>query len=86
LLSYRTLSFKYKNAQVSNVSVALVIDDLASEQPWQARGLKIQGTTEIVERNGRFTVTVHPQRLWSRGLEGDSFKDGKPVCRTATFA
>lgn len=79
-------TFKYKNVKAGNASVALVIDDLASEQPWRARGIKIHGKAEIVEINGRLTLAVHPQRLWSWGMEGMTFKDGKPVSRKATFA
>ena len=79
-------TFKYKNVKAGNPSVSLVIDDLASEQPWYARGIKIHGKAEIVERNGRLALAVHPQRLWSWGMEVDAFKDGKPVSRKATFA
>jgi pyridoxamine 5'-phosphate oxidase family protein len=79
-------TFKYKNVKAGNASVALVIDDLASEQPWQARGIKIHGQAEIVESNGRLTLAVHPQRLWSWGMDGEAFKDGKPVRRKATIA
>jgi pyridoxamine 5'-phosphate oxidase family protein len=60
-----------------------VIDDLASLQPWQARGIKIHGRAEIIEANGRASLIVHPQRLWSWGVDGAAFKDGKPVSRKA---
>ena len=79
-------TFKYKNVKAGNAFVSLVIDGLASEQPWQARGIKIHGKAEIVEINGRLTLAVHPQRLWSWGMEGQAFKDGKPVRRKVTFA
>ena len=79
-------TFKYKNVKAGNTSVSLVIDDLASEQPWQARGIKIHGEAEIVDRNGRLVLAVHPKRLWSWGMEAEAFKDGKPVSRKATFA
>jgi pyridoxamine 5'-phosphate oxidase family protein len=79
-------TFKYKNVKAGNASVSLVIDDLASEQPWQARGIKIHGQAEIVEKNGRLALVVHPKRLWSWGMEAEAFKDGKPVSRKATFA
>jgi len=79
-------TFKYKNVKAGNASVSLVIDDLASETPWQALGIKIHGQAEIVEKNGRLALVVHPKRLWSWGMEADAFKDGKPVSRKATFA
>jgi pyridoxamine 5'-phosphate oxidase family protein len=43
---------KYKNVRDGNKEVALVIDDLESVQPWKPRGMKINGTAEIVEHNG----------------------------------
>lgn len=79
-------TFKYKNVKAGNASVSLVIDDLASETPWQACGIKIYGQAEIVEKNGRLALVVHPKRLWSWGMEAEAFKDGKPVSRKATFA
>jgi pyridoxamine 5'-phosphate oxidase family protein len=78
-----TRTFKYKNVKAGNELVSLVIDDLASLQPWQARGIKIHGRAEIIEANGRASLIVHPQRLWSWGVDGAAFKDGKPVSRKA---
>ena len=60
-----TRTFKYKNVKAGNQLVSLVIDDLASVQPWVARGIKIHGTAEIVESGGRALLIVHPLRLWS---------------------
>jgi hypothetical protein len=62
-----------------------VIDDIASEQPWWARRIKIHGKAEIVEANGRLSMIIHLQLLWSWGIEGGPFKDGKPVSRKAKF-
>ena len=76
-------TFKYKNVKAGNALVSLVIDDIASEQPWRARGIKIHGKAEIVEANGRLSLTIHPQRLWSWGIEDGLFKDGKPVSQKA---
>jgi len=78
-----TKTFKYKNVKAGNDLVSLVIDDLASVQPWQARGIKVHGRAEIVEVNGRASLIIHPQRLWSWGVDGEAFKDGKPVSRRA---
>lgn len=79
-----TKTFKYKNVKAGNDLVSLTIDDLASVQPWQARGIKIHGKAEIVETNGRASLIVHPVRLWSWGVDGEAFKDGKPVSRKAS--
>ena len=78
-----TKTFKYKNVKAGNDKVSLVIDDLASVQPWVARGVKIHGTAEIVEGNGRASLIIHPKRLWSWGVDDVAFKDGKPVSRKA---
>jgi pyridoxamine 5'-phosphate oxidase family protein len=78
-----TRTFKYKNVKAGNELVSLVIDDLASIQPWQARGIKIHGRAEISQSNGHDAMIVHPQRLWSWGVDGDAFKNGKPVSRKA---
>lgn len=79
-----TKTFKYKNVKAGNDLVSLVIDDLASVRPWQARGIKIHGKAEITEANGRASLVIHPQRLWSWGVDGEAFKDGKPVSRKAS--
>lgn len=76
-------TFKYKNVKAGNALVSLVIDDIASEQPWRARGIKIHGKAEIIAANGRLSLAIRPQRLWSWGIEGEPFRDGKPVSRKA---
>lgn len=78
-----TKTFKYKNVKSGNALVALVIDDLASIQPWVARGIKIHGEAEITEANGRASLLIHSRRLWSWGIEKTAFKDGRPVSRKA---
>jgi pyridoxamine 5'-phosphate oxidase family protein len=79
-----TKTFKYKNVKAGNVLVSLVIDDLASVQPWVARGLKVHGTAEIVEGGGRASLVIRPKRLWSWGVDDVAFRDGKPVSRKAS--
>lgn len=81
-----TRTFKYKNVKAGNNLVALVIDDLASVQPWVARGIKIHGSAEVLENDGRATLLITPQRSWSWGIEDLAFKDGKPVSRKVTHA
>lgn len=78
-----TKTFKYKNVKAGSDLVSLVIDDLASVQPWVARGTKIHGRAEIVETDGRASMVIHPKRLWSWGVDDVAFKDGKPHSRKA---
>ena len=76
-----TKTFKYKNVKNGNVRVALVIDDLASLNPWTPRGVKIHGIAEIGESHGRAVLIITPERSWSWGIHKQSFVDGKPSSR-----
>jgi pyridoxamine 5'-phosphate oxidase family protein len=63
-----TKTYKYKNVRAGNDKVAIVIDDLASRDPWRPRLLKLFGRAEIVERDRRPWLRIHPDRKWSFGL------------------
>ncbi len=41
----------------ANPQVAIVIDDLASTNPWQARSVRVRGTAEAFESGGE---QIHP--------------------------
>jgi pyridoxamine 5'-phosphate oxidase family protein len=64
-----------------NRRVALIIDDLASVQPWTPRGIKVHGSAEIVERDGVFGpgryFAITPQVSWSWGIVGSAFEEGR---------
>jgi pyridoxamine 5'-phosphate oxidase family protein len=62
-------TFKYKSIKTGNDLVAIVIDNLASTNPWKPRGVKIHGTAEIIEAGERSSLLITPQRLWSWGVE-----------------
>ncbi len=64
-----TRTYKYKNVEAGNEKVAIVIDDLASRDPWRPRLLKFFGRAEIVERDGRPWLRITPERKWSFGIE-----------------
>lgn len=74
-------SRKYKNIQNGNVKVALLIDDLASIEPWNPRGIRIYGTAEPVERVGMFGpgayLRLTPLVSWSWNIEGPAFVRGR---------
>jgi pyridoxamine 5'-phosphate oxidase family protein len=67
------LSRKYRNVLDGHTKVALIVDDLASVQPWRPRGIKIHGTAEVVERSGHFGagryLVITPTVSWSWGIE-----------------
>jgi len=68
-------SRKYKNVAAGNHKVSLIIDDLASVQPWKPRQIKVHGVADIVERDGRFGhkeyLAIRPTVSWSFGIEAD---------------
>ncbi len=67
---------KYHNVDRGNHMVALVVDDLVSIQPWKARGIRIYGTADFVEREGRYGqeryMRITPHTSWSWGIEGSA--------------
>jgi pyridoxamine 5'-phosphate oxidase family protein len=72
-------SRKFRNL-ASNDTVALVIDDIASRNPWRVRCLEIRGTAEQVEAGDRRTephgdeidsamIRITPRRIISFGID-----------------
>jgi len=57
---------RYKNVR-ANPRVSVVIDDLASVNPWSPRGIKIIGTAVIEEFDGspRFRITPEVIISWA---------------------
>jgi pyridoxamine 5'-phosphate oxidase family protein len=74
-------SRKYRNIAAGNRKVALIIDDLASVQPWTPRGIKVHGVAEIVQRQGQFGpgdyFVIRPTVTWSWGIVNASFVEGR---------
>ncbi|ORM38149.1 PPOX class F420-dependent oxidoreductase [Williamsia sp. 1135] len=65
-------SQKFKNL-ATNPTVAFVVDDIVSREPWRVRCLEIRGTAEQVgtgsERgNEGPLIRIHPTRIISFGL------------------
>src|ERR1700722_4265560 len=74
-------SRKFRNV-ASNNTVALVIDDIVSRNPWRVRCLEIRGTAELAESGARRTepnddethpgiIRIPPRRIISFGI-GDA--------------
>ena len=69
---------KYRDVQ-SNPRVAIVIDDLASTDPWRPRMIEIRGEAEILPSGGEAIgrgfdpdmFRIRPKRVISIGIEGD---------------
>lgn len=76
---------KYKNIMAGNHKVSLIIDDLKTRDPWQPRGIRIDGITEIVERQGHLGpgryLAITPLVSWSWGIEPIASEEGKVARR-----
>lgn len=68
---------KYRNVEATG-QVALVVDDLASTDPWRVRCVEIRGTAEVVPGTPQpgssgdgALIRIHPKRVISFGLDLD---------------
>jgi len=63
-----TKTVRYRNL-LANPQAVIVIDDLATSEPWAPRGVKIRGAA-IVEQGtqGKF-IRITPKTIWTWGLE-----------------
>jgi pyridoxamine 5'-phosphate oxidase family protein len=69
-----TKTRKYYNVKATG-RASLVVDDLASVDPWRPRLVKVTGRAEIdTDDREKPTIRIHPETVWSFGL-GDS---GRP--------
>ncbi len=62
-------SKKYRDVQRTG-RAAIVIDDLASTDPWRPRGIEIRGPAEAVTGPAPL-IRIHPERVISWGLTND---------------
>ena len=58
---------KFRDVQ-SHGRAAVVIDDLASTDPWRPRGIEVRGRAEAVE-SPRQLIRIHPERIVSWGID-----------------
>ena len=69
---------KYRDVQ-SNPRVAIVVDDLASIDPWRPRMIEIRGEAEVLPSGGETIgpgfdppmFRIRPKRIVSVGIEGE---------------
>lgn len=59
-----THTVRYRNIQ-SNPRVSVVVDDLASVNPWSPRGIKIIGTAAIEDVDGSPRFRISPEVIIS---------------------
>ena len=61
---------RYHNVSAGNRKLALVIDDVASTEPWSPRFLRIYGTAEVMSGEYPY-LRVTPTISWSSNLSGE---------------
>jgi len=58
---------KYRDVQRSG-RAAIVIDDIATVNPWHVRGVEVRGRAEALE-HPRPLIRIHPERVVSWGID-----------------
>ena len=70
-----TKTRKYYNAKATG-RASIVVDDLASIDPWRPRMVKVTGRVEIgTDDRGKPNLRLHPETIWSFG-HGDDERPG----------
>ncbi len=62
-----TKTIRYRHL-LENPQAAIVIDDLASVDPWRPRGVKVRGPATLEDDEGRLRIRIRPQVVWSWGI------------------
>jgi pyridoxamine 5'-phosphate oxidase family protein len=65
-------SKKYRDVRTTG-RAAIVIDDLASTNPWRPRGIEVRGRAEALEQPA--LIRIHPERIVSWGIESEAIAD-----------
>lgn len=65
-----TKTVRYGNLK-ANPRAVIVIDDLASTDPWAPRGVKVRGSAALEEHDGRLQIRITPEVIWSWGINPD---------------
>ncbi|HZD23188.1 MAG TPA: PPOX class F420-dependent oxidoreductase [Acidimicrobiia bacterium] len=58
---------KYRNV-VANPQAALVVDDLASVDPWHPRAVVVQGSAAALDEDGQAVIRIRPNKIISWGM------------------
>ncbi len=62
-----TATLRYRNIQ-ANPRATVVVDDLATRQPWAPRGIKVRGSVTIEEHGGQARFRISPEVIFSWGI------------------
>jgi len=64
---------RYRNL-LANPTATIVIDDLATVDPWAPRGVKVRGSATLEEARGGLRIRIVPEVVWSWHLNQDAEK------------
>jgi pyridoxamine 5'-phosphate oxidase family protein len=62
-----TKTVRYGHLQ-RNPRATLVVDDLASVDPWRPRGVKVRGRATLEDDGGKPRIRIEPDTVWSWGI------------------
>ena len=68
-----TKTVRFRHLQ-ENPRATIVIDDLASTDPWSPRGIKVRGSATVEEHDGSLRIRIEPEVIWSWGINPDAEK------------
>jgi len=68
-----TKTVRYRNL-LSNPVATIVVDDLATVDPWAPRGIKMRGAASIEQVTGGLRIRIVPEVIWSWHLNQDAEK------------
>ena len=68
-----TKTVRYRNL-LANPRATIVVDDLASVDPWAPRGVKVRGAASLEEVTGGMRIRIVPEVIWSWHLNQDAEK------------
>jgi pyridoxamine 5'-phosphate oxidase family protein len=68
-----TKTVRFKNLK-ENPRATIIVDDLASTDPWTPRGVKVRGAATVEEHEGSLRVRIVPEVIWSWGINPDAEK------------
>ena len=68
-----TKTVRYRNL-LANPRATIVIDDLASVDPWEPRGVKVRGSATLEEHGRGMRIRITPEVVWSWHINVDAEK------------
>jgi pyridoxamine 5'-phosphate oxidase family protein len=68
-----TKTVRFRHLQ-ENPRATIVIDDLASIDPWSPRGIKVRGSASVEEHEGSLRIRIEPEVIWSWNINADAEK------------